>query len=211
MTQESPKNNNVLIVIAIISVVGTIVASIVGAIGNYNTEKMRQEAELTRIALVATPKLITVILTNPACTSINYYVDGKLMVSSLQPKAKMPFDITPGKHQVYVCFSDNTGCGDVIQVDWKESTTATIIDASSTCPITISLTNPACTSINYYVDGKLMVSSLEAKSTVNFEITPGKHQVYVCFSDNTGCGDAVQVDWTESTTATIIDTSSTCP
>ncbi len=51
MTQESQKNNTVLIVIAIIGVVGTIVASAIGAIGNYSAEKLRQETELTRIAL----------------------------------------------------------------------------------------------------------------------------------------------------------------
>lgn len=53
MTQEPQKNNAVLIIIAIIGVVGTIVASTIGAIGNYNTEQSRQEWELTRIALVA--------------------------------------------------------------------------------------------------------------------------------------------------------------
>jgi len=53
MTQEPQKNNTVLIIIAVIGVVGTIVASAIGVIGNYNIEKMRQEAELTRIALVS--------------------------------------------------------------------------------------------------------------------------------------------------------------
>lgn len=52
MTPEPQKNNTVLIIVAIIGVVGTIVASAIGAVGNYNTEKFRQEAELTRIALV---------------------------------------------------------------------------------------------------------------------------------------------------------------
>ncbi len=54
MSHESQKNNNTaLIVVAIIGVIGTIVASGIGAIGSYNTEKFRQEAELTRIALVS--------------------------------------------------------------------------------------------------------------------------------------------------------------
>lgn len=54
MNQESQKNNNTaLIVVAIIGVIGTIIASAIGAIGSYNTEKFRQEAELTRIALVS--------------------------------------------------------------------------------------------------------------------------------------------------------------
>ncbi len=53
MSQETQKNNTVLIIVAVIGVVGTIVASVIGAIGNYNTEKFRQETELTRIALVS--------------------------------------------------------------------------------------------------------------------------------------------------------------
>jgi hypothetical protein len=53
MTQESQKSNVVLIVIAIIGVIGTIVASIIGVIGNYNIEKLRQQTELTRMALVS--------------------------------------------------------------------------------------------------------------------------------------------------------------
>jgi hypothetical protein len=53
MTQESQKNNAVLIFIAIIGVVGTIVASTIGVIGSYNIEKLRQESALTQIGLVA--------------------------------------------------------------------------------------------------------------------------------------------------------------
>lgn len=53
MTQEPPKSNAVLIVIAIIGVLGTIIASIISVIGSYNVEKLRQETELTRIALVS--------------------------------------------------------------------------------------------------------------------------------------------------------------
>lgn len=53
MTQEPQKNNAVLVVIAIIGVVGTIVATTIGVIGNYNIEKIRQQAELTKIALIS--------------------------------------------------------------------------------------------------------------------------------------------------------------
>jgi hypothetical protein len=53
MNPEPPKSNIVLIVIAVIGVVGTIVASAIGAIANYNIEKLRQESELTKIALVS--------------------------------------------------------------------------------------------------------------------------------------------------------------
>jgi hypothetical protein len=54
MTQEPPKSNIVLIIIAVIGVIGTIIGATITVIGNYNVEKMRQELELTRIALVAT-------------------------------------------------------------------------------------------------------------------------------------------------------------
>jgi hypothetical protein len=136
MTQEPQKNNTALIVIAIIGVVGTIVASAIGAIGNYNTEKMRQEVELTRIALLAggaTPQLITVILTNPNCSPLDYYVDGKLMVASIEPNVTRTFDIVPGKHQVYVCLPKTNNCGDVTQANWTASTTASIFPNAS-CP-----------------------------------------------------------------------------
>jgi hypothetical protein len=52
MTQEPQKNNTVLIVIAIITVLGTIIGTIITVTGNYNVEKLRQETELTRIALI---------------------------------------------------------------------------------------------------------------------------------------------------------------
>jgi hypothetical protein len=51
MSQESPKNNTTLIVIAIIGVLGTIIGAIITVIGNYNVEKLHQETELTRVAL----------------------------------------------------------------------------------------------------------------------------------------------------------------
>ena len=53
MNQEPQKSNTVLIVIAIIGVVGTIIATTIGVIGNYNIEKLRRDTELTRIALVS--------------------------------------------------------------------------------------------------------------------------------------------------------------
>ena len=78
MTQEPQKSNTVLIVIAIIGVIGTIIASAIGAFGSYNTEKLRQEAELTRIAFVAlttqtaeaklTPPTYTQVATDPVAT-----------------------------------------------------------------------------------------------------------------------------------------------
>jgi len=55
MSPESQKNNTVLILIAIIGVVGTITASIIAAVSNYNVEKLRQETELTQVALASIP------------------------------------------------------------------------------------------------------------------------------------------------------------
>ena len=53
MTQEPQKSHIVLIVIAIIGAIGTICATSIGAYATYNVEKLRQESELTRIALVS--------------------------------------------------------------------------------------------------------------------------------------------------------------
>src|SRR5690349_16633775 len=55
MSPTSQKNNTVPILIAIIGVVGTIAASIIAAVSNYNVEKLRQETELTRVALPSIP------------------------------------------------------------------------------------------------------------------------------------------------------------
>jgi len=52
MTQEPHKSNIALIIIAIIGVIGTVIGATITVIGNYNVEKLRQETELTRIALV---------------------------------------------------------------------------------------------------------------------------------------------------------------
>jgi len=51
MNQEPHKSNFVLIMIAIIGVIGTVIGATITVIGNYNVEKLRQETELTRIAL----------------------------------------------------------------------------------------------------------------------------------------------------------------
>lgn len=53
MAHEPQKSNVVLIVIAIIGVLGTIVASGIGALTSYNIEKQRQDFELTKIVLVS--------------------------------------------------------------------------------------------------------------------------------------------------------------
>jgi len=54
MNKEAPKGNSALIIIAIIGALSTICAASIGAMTTYNVEKLRQDSELTRIALVST-------------------------------------------------------------------------------------------------------------------------------------------------------------
>lgn len=53
MSKANSKNNSGIILIAIIGAASTICAASIGALTTYNVEKMRQESELTRIALVS--------------------------------------------------------------------------------------------------------------------------------------------------------------
>lgn len=55
MAQEQNKSSIILIIIAIIGVCGTVVAATINVMGNINVEKIRQEAELTKIALSTQP------------------------------------------------------------------------------------------------------------------------------------------------------------
>lgn len=95
MTQEPQKNNNiVLIVIAIIGVIGTIVATTIGVIGNYNIEKLRQDTELTRIALVsiatqggATQASLASTISAPTETPINTIAPSTPTAITIQPSS----------------------------------------------------------------------------------------------------------------------------
>ena len=53
MTQEPQHKSNTVLIVAIIGLIGTVIAAIITVMGNYNVEKLRQETELTRIALVS--------------------------------------------------------------------------------------------------------------------------------------------------------------
>jgi hypothetical protein len=129
MAQEPQRNNSILLIIAVIGVVGTVIAATITVMGNYSVEKMRQEAELTR---AAGPKLITITLTNKHCAAQDYYVDGIVMVSSIGPNAKVPFNVIPGEHQVLSCSPNTNSCGDPVTVTWTTSTT-TEISPGITC------------------------------------------------------------------------------
>ena len=217
MAEGPQRNNTALVIIAIISLVGTVIATTITVLGNYNLERIRQEAELTRVALEstkvaqaeATPKLITLTLTNSHCNILDYYVDGNLMVSSIVPTAKVQFNVIPGEHQVLICNANTHICGDPFMVNWTKSTT-TFIPSAVGCPITITLTNSNCNPLNFYVDGSLMVSSIAPKAEVRFNVIPGEHQVFVCHPNTNDCGEPVLVNWASSTAA-FIGTSTNCP
>jgi hypothetical protein len=53
MSKEPAKGNSAVIIVAIVGALSTILAASIGAITTYNVEKMRQEAELTQIALIS--------------------------------------------------------------------------------------------------------------------------------------------------------------
>jgi hypothetical protein len=53
MNPEPQKSNTILIIVTIISVIGTIVAAIIGAMTNYKIEELRQTSALTQVAWVA--------------------------------------------------------------------------------------------------------------------------------------------------------------
>lgn len=88
MAQEPQKNNAALIIIAIIGVMGTIVATTIGVIGNFNIEKMRQEAELTRIALVS-------IATQGGATQVSMASTISAPTSTPYPTNELPPTYTP--------------------------------------------------------------------------------------------------------------------
>jgi hypothetical protein len=141
MIREPQKNSCVLIIVAIVGVIGTIIAATITMMGNYYVEKMRQDAELTRIALVstneaqakATPKLITITLINNNCVAQDIYIDGELIISSIKPNAKVPFNVLPGEHQVLICTPNTNSCNDALQAYWPISRTV-IITPAPTCP-----------------------------------------------------------------------------
>jgi type II secretory pathway pseudopilin PulG len=102
MTQE-PQKNVVLIVIAIIGVVGTIVASGIGAFVNYNIEKERQGFELTRIALVS-------IVTQGGATQVS-------MASTISAPTDLPFPIYSPSPVVIATATDKA----LTQCEWLKN------------------------------------------------------------------------------------------
>lgn len=123
MTQEPQKSNTVLIFIAIIGVVGTIAGATIVAIGNYNVEKFRQQAELTRIALVyiATQGGATQV---SMASTISAPTNTPYPTNELQPTytpyptyTSIPFPTIPPTPSISLPFSDNFDNG--MKSEWK--------------------------------------------------------------------------------------------
>jgi hypothetical protein len=70
MTQEPQKSNVALIVIAIVGVLGTIIATSITVIGNYNVEKLRRDTELTRTALMSIATQNVAIMQTPTANTV---------------------------------------------------------------------------------------------------------------------------------------------
>ncbi len=215
MTQKPQNNNLILIIISIVGVVGTICAALITVIGNAVSDKSTQRAALTQNAVDATaratPKTITITLTNNFCTVQDFYVDGNLMVPGIVPNAKVPFVVFSGEHEIHSCNRNPVNCGDPVHVNWTTSRDVNITPSTThACLITITLTNNHCTTQDYYVDDQVVVPSLAANVTTTFQVEPGQHSVYVCTAGTSSCGEKVQLNWTTSTSASINGNASAC-
>lgn len=122
MTQEPPKSNSVLIVIAIIGVLGTIIAAVITVVGNYNVERLRQETELTRVALVS---IQTQAITPQVDTIQNTDSNPTISPSSTHPHTQTPNptdtpfvlpSIEPSATQTVGVQSNDTPLDSVLQI-----------------------------------------------------------------------------------------------
>ncbi|MBV5347876.1 hypothetical protein JZU46_06655 [bacterium] len=132
MTQEPKKDNTILIVVAIIGLVGTIIAATIGAVTTYNVEKMRQEAELTRIALVSNSQTNTSI--PPKSISVPFELIGVWKSDNVHAPDNswnipysMYFQFTNTKQNVYHgtdTFNSNrpTDVSDIVYLNINDST-----------------------------------------------------------------------------------------
>ena len=158
-----------------------------------------------------TPKLeesVRITLTNFFCIPQDFYVDDVLVVKSLKSGATAVFEVAPGSHTSYVCKPDTNSCGAPTPITWKASSAHSIF-SSPDCTIDITLTNHFCKPQDFYMDDALVVAALDPDATKTFQIKPGQHSSYGCLAGTDTCGEAIQRDWTESTTHSI-DTSPSC-
>ena len=84
MTQEPNKSNIILIIIAIIGVCGTVIGATITVMGNINVEKIRQETELTRIALpsIATQMVLQSTVNAPITPKPSNYQEQTVDINS---------------------------------------------------------------------------------------------------------------------------------
>ena len=155
-------------------------------------------------------QFIAVALTNHNCSSIDFYVDGEKVISSIEPNSTFVFKTTKGDHWINACSPATNACEDATLISWNKPASYTV-ERSAKCPITITISNESCLIADYYVDGNLVASAIAPNSTANFNITPGTHETLACLSGTTdNCGDKLTLAWTVSTTQRIAKSPS-CP
>lgn len=123
MNKEAPKGNSALIIIAIIGALSTICAASIGAMTTYNVEKLRQDSELTRIALVSTATQAGVtqaamadILSMPTNTPLPTYT--LQSTSTAYPTyTALPTNIPLPTQDISLPFSDNFDSG--LSPSWR--------------------------------------------------------------------------------------------
>lgn len=106
MTDNTQKSNRILIIVAIIGVIGSVIAAAVTVIGNISVEKIRQETELTRVALAQGNGVQTIIydvfddfslISNPSSSSPWTYGYTLLLGGKFDVYATLSHDINQEK------------------------------------------------------------------------------------------------------------------
>lgn len=165
MSQESPKNNIVLIIVAVLGVTGTIVASAIGANSNFKIERMRQDYEMTKIALVS-------IATKGGSTQ--QVMEQTINAPTIQPPTYTPFPTytsqptyTPVPTYTLIPTPDALFKDDFPdnQNGWDLSGSASItngelsITAKPKQELWLTLPNFKINSENYYVQAKMAMTT----------------------------------------------------
>lgn len=120
MSPEAQKSNTVAIVVALLGVIGTIVASIIGASATIKTEKLRQESALTQIALVSIgvqDRTAQATTTSAISTSIPTNIPTKVSPTTIVPAT--PSQSTSGETSFYDDFNNAEFDNDFNHYIWE--------------------------------------------------------------------------------------------
>jgi hypothetical protein len=152
---------------------------------------------------------VTITIINNNCIAQDYYVDGTRVLSAIPSGAIQTFQVFPGQHAAYACEPRTNNCASPEQIDWTTRRT-NAIGRSSSCPVTITLTNNNCKAQDYYVDGTKVLSAIAPGANETFQVSPRQHAVYSCEPGTNNCASPEQIDWTTRRTNTI-GRASYCP